>query len=47
ADVELLTADWVGWYNQSRIMHRLGRRPPAEHEADYYALQAEQPAGDR
>ena len=20
-----------------RLMHRLGRRPPAEHEADYYA----------
>lgn len=47
ADVELLTADWIGWYNQSRIMHRLGRRPPVEHEADYYALHAEQPAGDR
>ncbi|MGQ4601644.1 IS3 family transposase [Nocardia sp. R6R-6] len=47
ADVELLTADWTGWYNQSRIMHRLGRRPPAEHEADYYALHAEQPAGDK
>ncbi len=46
-DVELLTADWTGWYNQSRIMHRLGRRPPAEHEADYYTLHAEQPAGDR
>ncbi len=47
ADVELLTADWVSWFNQSRIMHRLGRRPPTEHEADYYALHAEQPAGDR
>jgi putative transposase len=46
-DVEILTADWVGWYNQSRLMHRLGRRPPTEHEADYYALHAEQPAGDR
>lgn len=47
ADVELLTADWAGWYNPPRIMHRLGRRPPAEYEADYYALHAEQPAGDR
>ncbi|WP_101463079.1 IS3 family transposase [Nocardia fluminea] len=47
ADVEFLTADWVGWFNQSRIMHRLGRRPPAEHEAEYYSLHAEQPAGDR
>ncbi|MFE3728328.1 IS3 family transposase [Nocardia sp. NPDC059154] len=47
ADVELLTADWVGWFNQSRLMHRLGRKPPVEFEADYYALHAEQPAGDR
>lgn len=37
ADVELLTADWVGWYNTERIMHRLGRIPPAEFEAIYYA----------
>ncbi|WP_446226444.1 IS3 family transposase [Nocardia sp. IBHARD005] len=36
ADVELLTADWVGWFNNSRLMHRLGRRPPIEYEADYY-----------
>jgi putative transposase len=28
ADVELLTADWVGWYNTDRLMHRLGRIPP-------------------
>jgi putative transposase len=47
ADVELLTADWVGWYNQSRLMHRLGRKPPAEYEADYYAHHTEQPVGDR
>ena len=47
ADVELVTADWVAWFNQSRLMHRLGRKPPIEYEADYYALHAEQPAGDR
>ncbi|MGO4650044.1 IS3 family transposase [Nocardia sp. 2YAB30] len=47
ADVELITADWVSWYNESRLMHRLGRKPPVEYEADYYALHAEQPAGDR
>ena len=35
--VEAITADWVHWYNTSRLMHRLGRRPPAEAEADYYA----------
>ncbi|MEV4130534.1 IS3 family transposase [Nocardia sp. NPDC049707] len=47
ADVELLTAEWVAWFNESRLMHRLGRKPPAEYEADYYAHRAEQPAGDR
>jgi putative transposase len=35
--VEAITADWVHWYNTSRLMHRLDRRPPAEAEADYYA----------
>lgn len=37
SDVERATSEWVHWYNTSRLMHRLGRRPPAEHEADYYA----------
>jgi putative transposase len=37
-DVEQITSAWVHWYNTSRLMHRLGRRPPAEVEADYYAL---------
>jgi putative transposase len=42
-DVEDATSRWVSWYTQ-RLMHRLGRRPPAEHEADYYAqLGAGQP----
>ena len=40
ADVELLTADWVHWYNTSRIMHRLGRTPPVEFDAGYYTQQA-------
>lgn len=35
--VEAITADWVHWYNTSRLMHRLDRRPPAEAETDYYA----------
>jgi putative transposase len=47
ADVEMLTADWVGWYNTSRLMHRLGRKPPAEYEADYYANLPQHTAGDR
>ena len=37
SDVEAITAAWVHWYNTSRLMHRLGRRPPAEAEADYHA----------
>jgi putative transposase len=37
SNVEAITADWVHWYNTSRLMHRLDRRPPAEAEADYYA----------
>jgi hypothetical protein len=36
ADLEEITSTWVHWYNNDRLMHRLGRRPPAEAEADYY-----------
>ncbi|SDZ07182.1 hypothetical protein SAMN05660209_04562 [Geodermatophilus africanus] len=31
-DVEL-TTDHVAWYDQQRLMHRLGRVPPTEAEA--------------
>lgn len=44
ADVELLTADWVGWYNTDRLMHRLGRIPPIEYETVYYATKTAQSA---
>ena len=37
SDIEAITADWVHWYNTSRLMHRLDRRPPTEAEADYHA----------
>ena len=37
SDLQMITADWVHWYNSSRLMHHLGRRPPIEAEADYYA----------
>ena len=37
ADLDDITSAWVHWYNTSRLMHRLGRRPPAEAEADHYA----------
>jgi transposase InsO family protein len=36
AVLEEITSGWVHWYNTSRLMHRLGRRPPAEAEAGYY-----------
>ena len=36
-DLENITSAWVAWYNERRLMHRLGRRPPAEAEAEYYA----------
>lgn len=39
ADVELATAEWVGWYNTERIHTEIGDIPPAEYEADYYAQQ--------
>jgi transposase InsO family protein len=39
ADLEDMTSAWVAWYNTSRLMHRLDRRPPAEAEAEYYASQ--------
>jgi transposase InsO family protein len=35
-DLEQATSAWVHWYNTQRLMHRLGRRPPAEAEAEYY-----------
>jgi putative transposase len=47
SDVEHLTADWVDWYNNHRLMHRLGRMPPAEYEASYYTGRTGQPAGIR
>ena len=45
ADLEAATAAWVHWYNNHRLMHRLGRTPPVEYEAFYYAkLRDGQPA---
>lgn len=47
ADAELLTSDWMDWFNSSRLMHLLGRKPPVEFEADYYPTPTQQPAGIR
>ena len=35
----VITSAWVHWYNTSRLMHRLGWRPPADVEAEYYGQQ--------
>jgi putative transposase len=46
ADLENMTSAWVSWYNTTRLMHRLGRIPPAEAEDEYYAqLQAGKQTG--
>ena len=37
ADLEEITSAWIHWYNTRRLMHRLGRIPPAEAETAYYA----------
>jgi putative transposase len=37
SDLEMITADWVHWYNSARLMHHLGRIPPAKAEANYHA----------
>ncbi|EBE3722477.1 IS3 family transposase [Salmonella enterica] len=36
-EVELATLAWVDWYNNRRLMERLGHIPPAEAEKAYYA----------
>ena len=36
-DLELATADWVWWFNHSRIHGSIGHVPPVEFEAAYYA----------
>lgn len=37
SEVELATLAWVDWYNNRRLLERLGHIPPAEAEKAYYA----------
>ncbi|OVC39415.1 transposase, partial [Escherichia coli] len=37
AEVERATLTWVDWYNNRRLLGRLGHTPPAEAEKAYYA----------
>ncbi|ADB75015.1 hypothetical protein Gobs01_00126 [Geodermatophilus obscurus DSM 43160] len=47
-DVELITADYVSWYSQRRLVHRLGRVPPTEAEATCFDRAVPcQPAGSQ
>jgi putative transposase len=41
-DVEYATLSWVDWYNNERLYEDLGYIPPAEYEANHYALQPAQ-----
>jgi putative transposase len=43
-DLELATADWVWWFNHSRLHGSIGDVPPVEYEAAYYAVLRENPA---
>lgn len=36
--VELATLEWVAWFNHHRLLEPIGYIPPAEAEANYYAL---------
>ncbi len=36
-EVELATLAWGDWYNNRRLLERLGHIPPAEAEKAYYA----------
>ena len=35
-DVEFATLDWIGWYNDKRLLEPIGDIPPAEFEQMYY-----------
>jgi hypothetical protein len=37
SDLEMITTDWVHWYNTGRLTHHLGRITPVEAEANYDA----------
>ena len=41
--VEFAALEWVDWFNNRRLLEPIGNIPPAEAEAAYYAMPAEQP----
>ena len=36
--VEYATLEWVDWFNNRRLLEPIGNIPPAEPEAQYYAM---------
>jgi transposase InsO family protein len=36
--VEFATLEWVDWFNNRRLLEPIGNIPPAEAEAQYYAM---------
>ncbi|MFJ5220906.1 IS3 family transposase [Streptomyces sp. NPDC088354] len=36
SQVELATAEWIDWYNHSRLHGEIGHIPPVEYEANHY-----------
>lgn len=36
--VEYATLEWVNWFNNWRLLEPIGNIPPAEAEAQYYAM---------
>jgi putative transposase len=46
AEVELATAEWIDWFNATRLHSAIGHLPPEEFEALYYAQhQPNEPVG--
>jgi putative transposase len=35
-EAQYATLDWVGWFNNRRILEPIGNIPPAEYELMYY-----------
>jgi transposase InsO family protein len=40
-EVELATLNWVSWFNEERMLERLGYLSPGEYEAQYYGQKAQ------
>ena len=41
--VEYATLEWVDWFNNRRLLEPIGSIPPAEAEANYYAVLETEP----